>query len=226
MILIILTAALLIAAVIFYSTPILGTVICLLGVILAIYHLRRSRVLFGILALVLSGVTLVLSILILLMTLHIMEPFTDINIGYSVEKTKEFNTMLVGDIKLEQERIKNNINEYLRKRMADLANGTKTDTIYPELFMDSSDIVIQHSTSTLPNLKDEITDQLYTDIVPFMAVSDSTVDYYLINLDKLESTISTMDKVKKDKRYFWLMDKEGNVYLNVKNMEEYRNGRK
>lgn len=226
MILIIITAVLLIAAVIFYSTPILGTAICLLGVILSIYHLRRSRVLFGILALVLSTVTFVLSILILLMTLHIIEPFTNINIGYSVEKTKAFNTMRVGDVKLEQQRIKNNINEYLRKRMADLANGTKTDTIYPELFMDSSDIVIQYSSSTLPKLKEEITDELYADIVPFMAVSDSTVDYYLINLDKLESTISTMDKVKKEKRYFWLMDKEGNVYLNVKNMEEYINGRK
>lgn len=218
--LIIFSIILVIVSIVFYNVPVIGTILCLIGLALSLKIIRERNVVLGILFMFANFILTVLSVIILLVTFNVMvQPA--INIGYNSEYTKIVNGMFMSNLKQDQEEIQADINSYINKiTMYSSKEITKAEAA-SQLFMDSSDVTIYYSSSNVDRLKDGMTEDTYNNIKDILALKDKGVDFYLINFDKLIETITPIRKIKEDKREFWLMDSDGNVYLNIESAKDY-----
>ena len=87
--------------------------------------------------------------------------------------------------------------------------------------MDSSNVKIYYSSKNVEELKNSIDDDLYEKIKGFIALKDTKTDYYLLNFEKLYEVVKPVDQLEEKRRGYWLIDKDGNVYLNVKDLKDY-----
>lgn len=218
--LIIFSIILVIVSIVFYNVPVIGTILCLIGLALSLKIIRERNVVLGILFMFANFILTVLSVIILLVTFNVMvQPA--INIGYNSEYTKIVNGMFMSNLKQDQEEIQADINSYINKMTMYSSKGITKAEAASQLFMDSSDVTIYYSSSNVDRLKDGMTEDTYNNIKDILALKDKGVDFYLINFDKLIETITPIRKIKEDKREFWLMDSDGNVYLNIESAKDY-----
>ena len=218
--LIIFSIILVIVSIVFYNVPVIGTILCLIGLALSLKIIRERNVVLGILFMFANFILTVLSVIILLVTFNVMvQPA--INIGYNSEYTKIVNGIFMSNLKQDQEEIQADINSYINKMTMYSSKGITKAEAASQLFMDSSDVTIYYSSSNVDRLKDGMTEDTYNNIKDILALKDKGVDFYLINFDKLIETITPIRKIKEDKREFWLMDSDGNVYLNIESAKDY-----
>ena len=52
-------------------------------------------------------------------------------------------------------------------------------------------------------------------------VHKAGIKYVLINFEKLYEVVKPVDQLEEKRRGYWLIDKDGNVYLNVKDLKDY-----
>lgn len=220
MMLIIFVIVLAILSIIFYNVPVIGTILCLIGLALGLKVAREKNLIFGLLVMFLNFILTVLSVIILLVTFNVMQQ-PALQIGYKQEYTNIINGMFMKDLDIAKEEIQDDINSYINKITMYSSNEVTKEQAAAQLFMDSSDITIYYSSSNADRLKEDMTEDTYNGIKDILALKDKEVSYYLINFDKLYETIEPIRKVEEDKIGFWLMDKDGNVYLNIQSAKEY-----
>lgn len=220
MMLIIFVIVLAILSIIFYNVPVIGTILCLIGLALGLKVAREKNLIFGLLVMFLNFILTVLSVIILLVTFNVMQQ-PALQIGYKQEYTNIINGMFMKDLDIAKEEIQGDINSYINKITMYSSNEVTKEQAAAQLFMDSSDITIYYSSSNADRLKEDMTEDTYNGIKDILALKDKEVSYYLINFDKLYETIEPIRKVEEDKIGFWLMDKDGNVYLNIQSAKEY-----
>lgn len=220
MMLIIFVIVLAILSIIFYNVPVIGTILCLIGLALGLKVAREKNLIFGLLVMFLNFILTVLSVIILLVTFNVMQQ-PALQIGYKQEYTNIINGMFMKDLDVAKEEIQDDINSYINKITMYSSNEVTKEQAAAQLFMDSSDVTIYYSSSNADRLKEDMTEDTYNGIKDILALKDKEVSYYLINFDKLYETIEPIRKVEEDKIGFWLMDKDGNVYLNIQSAKEY-----
>jgi len=220
MMLIIFVIVLAILSIIFYNVPVIGTILCLIGLALGLKVAREKNLIFGLLVMFLNFILTVLSVIILLVTFNVMQQ-PALQIGYKQEYTNIINGMFMKDLDIAKEEIQGDINSYINKITMYSSNEVTKEQAAAQLFMDSSDVTIYYSSSNADRLKEDMTEDTYNGIKDILALKDKEVSYYLINFDKLYETIEPIRKVEEDKIGFWLMDKDGNVYLNIQSAKEY-----
>ena len=220
MMLIIFVIVLAILSIIFYNVPVIGTILCLIGLALGLKVAREKNLIFGLLVMFLNFILTVLSVIILLVTFNVMQQ-PALQIGYKQEYTNIINGMFMKDLDIAKEEIQGDINSYINKITMYSSNEVTKEQAAAQLFMDSSDVTIYYSSSNADRLKEDMTEDTYNGIKDILALKDKEVSYYLINFDKLYETIEPIRKVEEDKRGFWLMDKDGNVHLNIQSAKEY-----
>mgnify|MGYP000501908047 FL=1 len=220
MMLIIFVIVLAILSIIFYNVPVIGTILCLIGLALGLKVAREKNLIFGLLVMFLNFILTVLSVIILLVTFNVMQQ-PALQIGYKQEYTNIINGMFMKDLDIAKEEIQDDINSYINKITMYSSNEVTKEQAAAQLFMDSSDVTIYYSSSNADRLKEDMTEDTYNGIKDILALKDKEVSYYLINFDKLYETIEPIRKVEEDKIGFWLMDKDGNVYLNIQSAKEY-----
>jgi hypothetical protein len=218
--LIIFVIVLAILSIIFYNVPVIGTILCLIGLALGLKVAREKNLIFGLLVMFLNFILTVLSVIILLVTFNVMQQ-PALQIGYKQEYTNIINGMFMKDLDIAKEEIQGDINSYINKITMYSSNEVTKEQAAAQLFMDSSDVTIYYSSSNADRLKEDMTEDTYNGIKDILALKDKEVSYYLINFDKLYETIEPIRKVEEDKIGFWLMDKDGNVYLNIQSAKEY-----
>ncbi|MDD3303920.1 MAG: hypothetical protein PHP54_03290 [Clostridia bacterium] len=218
--LIIVTILLAIAGIIFYNVPIIGTVLCLIGFGIGLKVTREKSVVFGIIVMFLNFVLTILSVFILLITFNVIQPVS-INIGYNYGYTKVVNGMRMSNVTTDKSELQADVNSYINKMTLFNSNGTTREQAAEQLFMDSSGVRIYYSSTDVNTLKESFDDKKYERIKEIIALKDSGKDFYLIDFDKLIDTIKPIRQIEENKRQFWLMDKEGNVYLNIESAQEY-----
>lgn len=220
MMLVIFVIVLAILSIIFYNVPVIGTILCLIGLALGLKVAREKNLIFGLLVMFLNFILTVLSVIILLVTFNVMQQ-PALQIGYKQEYTNIINGMFMKDLDIAKEEIQGDINSYINKITMYSSNEVTKEQATAQLFMDSSDVTIYYSSSNADRLKEDMTEDTYNGIKDILALKDKEVSYYLINFDKLYETIEPIRKVEEDKIGFWLMDKDGNVYLNIQSAKEY-----
>lgn len=220
MMLIIFVIVLAILSIIFYNVPVIGTILCLIGLALGLKVAREKNLIFGLLVMFLNFILTVLSVIILLVTFNVMQQ-PALQIGYKQEYTNIINGMFMKGLDIAKEEIQDDINSYINKITMYSSNEVTKEQAAAQLFMDSSDVTIYYSSSNADRLKEDMTEDTYNGIKDILALKDKEVSYYLINFDKLYETIEPIRKVEEDKIGFWLMDKDGNVYLNIQSAKEY-----
>lgn len=220
MMLIIFVIVLAILSIIFYNVPVIGTILCLIGLALGLKVAREKNIIFGLLVMFLNFILTILSVIILLVTFNVMQ-LPALQIGYKQEYTNMINGMFLKDLNIAKEEIQDDINSYINKITMYSSNEVTKEQAAAQLFMDSSDVTIYYSSSNADRLKEDMTEDTYNGIKDILALKDKEVSYYLINFDKLYETIEPIRKVEEDKIGFWLMDKDGNVYLNIQSAKEY-----
>lgn len=219
--LIILSLILSIACIFIYKIPIIGAILCIVSLTIAIKLIRGNNYVVGLISLIVSSVTFLLSIIIILITFQVIAP-TSFNIGYDPNMTKVVNSMLISNkISRDYEEISDDIENYFSKKSVYNSNGLTREEVVATLFKDSSNVKIYYSSNNVDTLKDDVSDKLYDETKPFVALRDSDVDYYLIDFDKLYDAVKPVYQVKEEYRNYWLIDKEGKIYLNIEGLDDY-----
>lgn len=218
--LIIFAIILAIVSILFYNVPIIGTILCLIGLALSLKIIRERNLIVGILFMFLNFIITVLSVIILLVTFNVM-PEPALKSGYNQKYTNIVNGMFMANLAVDKDEIQADINSYINKITMYSSRGITKAEATSQLFMDSSDVTIYYSSKTSDRLQNDMTEDTYKNIKDILALKDKGVDYYLINFDKLYDTISPVRKIKEEKRGFWLMDSDGNVYLNIQSAKDY-----
>ena len=90
MMLIIFVIVLAILSIIFYNVPVIGTILCLIGLALGLKVAREKNLIFGLLVMFLNFILTVLSVIILLVTFNVMQQ-SALQIGYKQEYTNIIN---------------------------------------------------------------------------------------------------------------------------------------
>ena len=223
---IILTIIFILASIFLYNVPIVGALLCIIALVLSVKLIRESNYIVGFIGLIICSVTTLLSVIIILVTFHVMQPL-GFDIGYNTFYTRKINSMMfLGNLDYKQQEIANDVQSYITKRTVyGVSSVTQGDAI-KELFMDSSNVKIYYSSKNIDKLKEEVDEDLFEKIKGFVAVKDSDVDYYLLDFTKLYDVVKPINQLEKSKRGFWLIDSNGNVYLNVESLSDYIYGEK
>ena len=218
---VIITILFVVASIFLYNIPVLGLILCLIALVMSIKVIRGSNFIFGFLGLIVSSITSLLSALIVLITFNVIEPL-GFDIRYNETYTSKINSIFfLRNLDYKYEKISNDIKSYITKRTVyGVGSVTQAEAI-SELFMDSSNVKIYYSSKNVEELKNSIDDELYEKIKGFIALKDTKTDYYLLNFEKLYEVVKPVDQLEEKKRGYWLVDKDGNVYLNVKDLKDY-----